>query len=454
MNGVGRRIQTAQTKNFDPRIGFAYRLDELTVIRGGFGIFHAPPADLDNASAGFGVTTTSRPALPNGVTPQFNLSNPFPQGLIQPTGSSLGLDTLLGQNISGVPRNEKISYSEQWSLDIQRQLPGNFVVTLGYAGNHSLALYVPFNYNQLPDADLALGSKLLAQAPNPFYGVITDQTSTLSAPTVQYGQLLRPHPQFLNMTALSAIGQSHYHALQLTVEHRFSSGLALLFAYTHSKMIDDVGDYLENTFSPFQPQDNNCLKCDRSISYQDLPDVIRLSGQYELPFGHGKRFANQGLLGKVIGGFTVGAFFTFDDGLPVKVTSPNFSNSFGGGSGMRPDATGLPTNLPGGPQMVTGGLYFNPAAFSETPSFQFGDAPRYLNSVRAPGTFDWDTLLSRRFALREPMSLDFRAEFFNVFNNVQFAGPNTDISSSSFGHIYLNQVNTPRQIQASLRFRF
>jgi hypothetical protein len=454
VNGRGRGIQVAQTKNFDPRLGFAYRLDSQTVIRGGVGIFHAPPAGLDNASAGFGVITTSRAALANGVTPQFNLSNPFPQGLIQPTGSTLGLATLLGQNLSGPPRQEKISYSEQWSLDVQRQLPGNFVVTVGYAGNHSLALYVPVNYNQLPDSDLALGSKLLAQAPNPFYGVITDQTSPLSAPTVQYGQLLRPHPQFLNMIGTTGIGQAHYEALQLSIEHRFSSGLALLFAYTHSKMIDNVGDFLENTFSPFQPQDNNCLKCDRSISNQDLANVIRLSGQYEIPFGRGKRFANQGWLARVAGGFTLGAFFTFDDGLPVKVTSPNFSNSFGGGSGMRPNATGLSTSVPGGPQIVNGGLYFNPAAFSQTPSFQFGNAPRYLSSVRAPGTFNWDTMLSRRFTLREPLSLEFRAELFNVFNNVQFAGPNTDISSSSFGHIYLNQVNPPRQIQASLRLRF
>jgi hypothetical protein len=123
-------------------------------------------------------------------------------------------------------------------------------------------LYVPVNYNQLSDSNLALRSKLLAQVPNPFYGVITDQTSPLSAPTVQYGQLLRPYPQFLNMTATSGIGRSSYNALQLSVEHRFSGGLALLLAYTHSKTIDNVGDY----FLTNQAQDNNCLRCDRSIS--------------------------------------------------------------------------------------------------------------------------------------------------------------------------------------------
>src|SRR5262249_36504714 len=98
VNGQSSAIQTAETRNFDPRLGFPYRLSERTVIRGGAGVFHAPPlsANTGNPTAGFGVTTASRPALADGVTPQFNLSNPFPQGLIQPTGNSLGLNTLLG----------------------------------------------------------------------------------------------------------------------------------------------------------------------------------------------------------------------------------------------------------------------------------------------------------------------------------------------------------------------
>ncbi len=455
VNGVGQRIQTSQTKNFDPRFGFAYRVGDKTVVRGGVGIFHEPALDsLVTSAPGFAAVTTSLPVEANGVTPLFNLSSPFPQGLLQPTGNSLGLNTLLGQNITGLPRNEKISYNEVWSVDVQRQLPWNIVATVGYSGNNGLNLYVPYNFNQLPDADLALGSKLLSLVPNPFYGVITDKTSPLSAPTVQLGQLLRPHPQFLNMTATISAGQSNYNALQLSLEHRFSSGLALLFAYTHSKTIDNVGDYLDYAVGVTQIQDYNCLRCDRSISNQDLPNVIRLSGQYELPFGRSKPFANQGWLSQVVGGFTLGSFFTYDDGLPMAVSSPNFSNSFGGGVGMRPDATGLSTSVPGGPQITNGGLYFNPAAFSETPSFQFGNAPRFLDSVRAPGTFNWDMMASRRFRLTERFALDFRGEFFNAFNRVQFAGPNTSITSSSFGHIYLSQVNSPRSIQGSLRLSF
>ena len=450
VNGKGSRLQIAQKGMLDPRVGFAYQMNKDTVVRGGFGVFHAPPVDLSNVSAGFAAVTISNPALANGVTPQFNLSNPFPQGLTPPTGATLGLDTLLGQNIGGLPRQQSISYSEQWSLDVQRQLPANFVVTLGYVGNNGRHLYQPVNYNQLPDSSLALGSQLLATVPNPFAGVLTDRTSPLSAATVQRGQLLRPHPQFLNMTATASVGASSYNALQLAVEHRFSHGLALLFAYTHSKMFDNVGDYL--TSAPFE--DNNNPQLNRSISSQDLSDVIRLSGQYTLPLGPGQPFLHDGFLGRVIGGFTVGSFYTYDNGLPIAVSSPNFSNSFGGGTSMRPNVTGISTAVPGGRQLTNGGLYFNPAAFTPTPSFQFGNAPRYLADVRAPGTNNFDMLAARRFQLPEPFSLDFRFEFFNALNRIQFAGPNTSIASSSFGHVFLTQANTPRELQASLRLSF
>jgi hypothetical protein len=326
-------------------------------------------------------------------------------------------------------------------------------VTIGYAANNGLHLYTQYNYNQLPDADLSLGTRLVATVPNPFYGVITDQSSVLSAPTVQYGQLLRPHPQFQDMTTgveLAGV-HSNYQALQLSVEHRFSSGLALLFAYTRSKTMSN-GDDVENGF-----QDYNCPSCDWSISEQDLANIIRLSGQYELPFGKGKQFVHNEWLNPIVGGWSVGSFFTYDSGLPVAVTSPNNSNSFGGGvggNGMRPDATGISTNVPGGRQIKNGGMYFNPAAFSQTPPYQFGTAARYISQIRDPGTLNFDMLASKQIPIHESVALDFRAEFFNAFNRVQFTGPNTSISSSSFGQIFLNQTNTAREIQGSLRLSF
>lgn len=466
VNGSSTRLQSAQFKNFDPRLGFVYRVNEKTVVRGGFGIFHAPSFVLlgSAVSQGFAAVTTSNPALANGVTPQFNMDNPFPSGLTKTSGSTLGLDTNVGLSIAGYPQQQSVSYSEQWSFDIQRQLPANLVVTAGYVGNNALHLYVPYNYNQIPDSDLAMGSKLTATVANPFYGVITNTTSPLSAKTVQAYQLLRPHPQFQNMTAdFLSTGASNYNALQLSVERRFSQGLALLFAYTHSKMFDNVGDYfINNNF-----QDNYCPACDRSISQQDLANVIRFSGQYELPFGRGKAFANHGVLSQAVGGWSVGSFYTYDDGAPVQATEPNNTSTFGGGSVMRPNLTGISPNLAGGRHIKIGvkagtaSPYFNPAAFTPAPAFSFGNAPRYLSNIRSPGTNNWDMRVAKQIPIAESVEMNFRVEFFNAFNRVQFAGPNANIGSnyasavsSSFGTIVPSQANNPRSLQASLRLSF
>jgi hypothetical protein len=454
-NGVGRNIQTIQALHFDPRVGISYQVDEQTVVRGGFGVFYHPAPTFINNSLGYSAVTTSNPALADGVTPQFNLSNPFPSGLTQPTGSSLGLLQNAGLAISAPLRKQAVSYSEQWSADVQRQLPMNLVLTVGYVGNRGLHLLAPQNYNQLPDSYLSQGSQLLTQVANPFYGIITDRTSVLSAPTVQRGQLLRPYPQFQSMTALQAgVGDSIYHALQVAIERRFSKGLALLFNYTHSKIIDNVGDIGAFVRPQNGFQDNYCHECDRSISSQDLPDVIRLSGQYELPFGPGKPYLHDGIAKYAVGGWSFGTFFTHDNGLPNALTSPNNSNSFGGGNAERPNVTGISTSVPGGRKFTNGGLYFNPAAYSQTPSFAFGNASRYIGTIRSPGTLNFDMLAAKHIPLRERLGLDFKAEFFNIFNYVQYAGPNTSIASSSFGRIFLQQANTPRQIQFSLRLNF
>ena len=464
VNGVGTRLQTTQFTNFDPRVGFAYAHDSKTVVRGGFGIFHAPPyVALTGVSQGYTAVTSSNPAQANGVTPLFNMDNPFPGGLTPVTGSNLGLTTNAGLTIGGYARKQTISYSEQWSFDVQRQLPYNFVVTLGYVGNEANHLYTSLNVNQLPDADLAQASALTATVNNPFNGVITNKTSPLAASTVRAFQLELPHPQFQTMTeAGAAVGHSSYNAMQLAVEHRFSQGLAVLFNYTHSKILDNVGDYFVSTGF----QDNNCPSCDRSISQQDLPDVIRLSGQYELPFGRNKPWANRGVLAQTIGGWSVGTFYTFDNGAPVQLTSPsnttNSTNVFGGGSVIRPNITGASIAVPGGRHIRIGGPvgtvseFFNPAAFSATPAFSYGNARRYISNIRLPGTNNFDTLLEKKFPLPESMALNFRVEAFNVFNRVQLTGLNTSYSATpdTFGYISPTQANSARSMQASLRLSF
>jgi hypothetical protein len=457
LNGASDMLQKPRGFHPDPRLGIAYQANSRTVIHSGFGIFHHPLAAWEQFPNALGTTraSTSISAQSNGVTPLFNLSNPFPQGLPQPYGNSAGLGIDLGQNITGPLRTQDIPYQANWSFDVQRQLPFNLVVTAAYVGNVGVHLMTPIQYNQIPDSDLSLGSKLISVVPNPFYGVITDPSSTLSLATVQYGQLLRPYPEFLNVKAINVgAGHSSYEAGQLTVEKRLSNGLAVLLGYTLSKAIDNVGEMTSVAGTRNGPQDNYCFSCDRALSDQNQPFALRMALRYDLPFGPGKPMLNSGFASKALGGWSLGAFYTLDAGRPVAVSSPNNSASLGGGTGMRPDATGISAALPGGPKICDNCLYFNPAAFTQTPQYQFGNVSRYLPDVNNPTSWNMDTLIEKETRIRESLRLTFRAELFNAFNAVVFSGPTTSITSSTFGRIILSQANSPRQVQFSLRLVF
>jgi hypothetical protein len=451
IEGRGRRTQIADKQNWDPRIGLAWQAGQNTTVRTGFGVFTSSLVPNTDAALGFSRTTTSLVSQPDGVTPLYNLSNPLPGGFVPPTGNSEGLLTNIGQSIGGPLRQQRLPYQIQWSFDVQRQLPWKTVIEAGYAGSSGVALPSGVQYNQLPDQFLSLGTQLNQTVANPFFGLITDATSALSRNTVQRGQLLRPYPHFTGMGASQApVGHSTYHAMQMRVERRFDEGLALLFAWTHSKLIDNVGDF-GGFLGPGGFNNNNCFSCDRSLSFYDIPDVFRLSVRYELPFGIGKPRLNRGIAARIAGGWSSGLYFTWDNGTPVQVTGPNDSNSFGGG--QRPDATGERARLDDR-ELTDGARWFNPAAFRRAPQFTFGSASRNLPDVRVPGNYNFDILIEKRIAFTERFGLDFRTELFNAFNNVIFNGPQTNVTSADFGLIRLLQVNTPRQIQLGLRFSY
>ncbi len=451
IEGRGRRTQIADKTNWDPRLGLAWAVNPQTAIRTGFGVFTSSLVPNTDSALGFSRTTASLVAQPDGVTPLFNLSNPLPGGFARPTGNSQGLLTNIGQGISGPVRQQRLPYQMQWSLDVQRQLPWKTVLEAGYAGSTGVALPSGVQYNQLPDQFLSLGTQLNQTVPNPFYGIITDATSILSRTTVQRGQLLRPYPHFTSMSASQApVGHSTYHALQMRVERRFEEGIALLFAWTHSKLIDNVGDF-GGFLGPGGFNNNNCFSCDRSLSYYDIPDVVRLSLRYELPFGVGKPRLKRGAWARIAGGWATALYMTWDNGTPVQVAGPNDSNSFGGR--QRPDATGEKARLDGR-KLEDGALWFNPAAFRRAPQFTFGTASRNLPDVRVPGNHNFDILIEKRISFTERYALDFRTELFNAFNNVVFGGPQTSVVSADFGRIRLLQSNTPRQIQFGLRFSY
>jgi hypothetical protein len=158
------------------------------------------------------------------ITPINYLSNPFPQGFQRATGSTLGLATLLGQPITGMDRGRTTPYAEQWNFNIQRTLPGNFLIDVAYAGSRGIHLFGTLNYDQLPNGFLSLSGNLLQPVANPFFGQI--QTGTLSTAQIQRSQLLRPYRSLRLLTAGDiSYGSSTYHSLQLKVEGEFGSGI-------------------------------------------------------------------------------------------------------------------------------------------------------------------------------------------------------------------------------------
>ena len=464
LNGASPDLQVPGKLHFEPRLGVAYSINSKTVVHAGFGIFYHPTATYQTNPASYGWTrkSTSIDAATDGVTPLYNLSNPFPSGLPNiygnnPTplpGNNTGSGPLsieLGQTISGNPRQQADPYQETYSLDIQRSLPGGLVVTAAYVGSEGVHLLGAVQLNQLTDAELAQGSALNKVVTNPFYSVITDSSSLLSKSTIQAGYLLRAYPQFLNFELLnSGWGHSSYNAGQLTIEHRLGRGLSLLLGYTYSKSIDNIGE-LGTTASI---QDNGCLSCERSVADLDQTNVLRISGLYQLPFGPNMQFLNHGVLSHILGGWEFGATYQYNTGQPLALTSPVQSASLNGGSVMRPTLTGQSVA-----QTVvnptTGEVSsFNPKAFTETGTYAFGNAPRYLSSVRYPPFINLDALLQKKIRINERMAITLRFEAMNSLNTVVFGSPDVGVTDTNFGFNPHTQTNNPRIGQVSGRFTF
>ena len=462
LGGTSRQLQNPRKLDFDPRVGFAFRINEKTILHAGAGIFHHPAAAWQQypSAAGAIRTSTSVDAQANGVTPLagYELSNPFPSGLPEPQGNAAGLSIDLGDSLESPLRRQDIAYQENWSLDIQRSLPGDFVVTAAYAGNEGVHLMVNEQLNQLPTADEALGSRLLSLVSNPLYGLI-DPASSIDTPTVKYSQLLRPHPQFQNMEGNNiGVGHSSYHAGQLTVEHRSKFGLAEIFAYTWSKAIDNVGEMTSVAGTMGAVTNTYCLPCDRSVSDQNEPNVIRWSTRYELPFGAGKPLLNQGFIRHIVGGWAVSGIYSYDAGRPIAVSYTNVSDLGSSSTLSRPNSVpGASDRVPGGPQIRLDGTgtYFNKDAFAATPTYSFGTAPRYLPDVNLPAAWELDSMVEKTTRISERYAVNFRAEAFNSLNNVTFGGPSTSFTSSTFGEeATLSQTNTPRNVQLSVKLTF
>lgn len=445
VNGASRFQGTPDRNNLGPRVGFAYKLTPKTVLRGGGGIFYSSTTGNGTGSAGFGSTgfsaVSNQVVSLNGVTPITFLDNPFPAGLSQATGSKLGAGTGLGQSINFAGLDDVTPYSEQWNLNVQRELPGAVLLEIGYAGSHGLKLPGSVTLNQLPDSALALGNALRDQVPNPFYGQIS--TGILSKSTVSRAQLLRPFPQFDNVTAFfQTWSDSIYHSLQIKAEKRYAKGLTLTGAYTRSKLIDyEIGSFAGEALGGGVIQDWSNRRGSRSISQVDQPNRFIANTVYALPFGKNR----SGFTGRLLGGWEVSAILSVFSGGPIGITSAT-NNTFSQGGGQRPNWTGInpAVSNPTPDHWIDASQFYNP------PAFTFGNVGRTLSGLRDAGTRQLDFSVHKNTNLTERLALQFRAEVFNLTNTPQFAPPNSTFGSAQFG-VVSAQSNLPRIVQFGLK---
>lgn len=470
--GVENRNQYENDwNNWGPRIGLAFKLTDKTVLRAGGGIFYASTTGGGFSTATLAISDLAETAfiasLDNNVTPTpgTNLSNPFPNGIVQPPANFPGPFFGYGQQTLPVKvrdiRQPKIG---QWNLSVQRELPGQIIVQAAYAGSASIGLLSgPTDINHLTPETLALGASVLnATVPNPFLQLPVDQrpaaSSILGRPTVTVAQLLRPYPQFGAIVSYN-MNEAHstYHSGQFRISRRFTDSLIFTAGYTFSKTIDDLSSISAGpTIQAPNYQNYYDRRANKSLSTFDVRHRFIGNFNYSLPFGPGGRYLRDGAASRIFGGFALGGIVQAQSGFPLAVTSA--ANGLQGlafvgssGNGLRPNLIGDPV-IQGGSRSDRIQQWFNVSAFQAPPALTFGNAPRTLPNLRGPGYLSANLSLQRNFNISDSVRLQFRTEAFNVFNRVNFTTPVAVLGAATFGQL----VNTedPRQLQFALKLYF
>jgi hypothetical protein len=445
VNGQPRSLYNTPRNNFMPRFGFAYKLDNKTVLRGGYGIFFGFLGQRrgDVIQTGFSRNTNFIPTQDNGLTFVSTLSNPYPNGILEPLGAAQGAQTFLGQSITFFNENPRRPYMQRWQMGFQRELAKGFVLDASYVGNRGNAIEITQNLNVTPQRYLSTATTrdnptinyLSQNLPNPFAGLLpAGATNTFTNVNIARERLLRPFPQFDAVNQSRFDGYSWYHSLQAGVEKRFSSGYTIALNYTFSKFMQASETYQADDARPQE-----------LISDMDRPHRVAVSGIYELPFGKGKPFGanTNAVVSRLIGGWQISGIYTFQSGAPV-----NFGNIF---------YTGNWRDIANAPQ--TAQNWINTSGFEKTALLQPASNVRFFPArfgyVRADQINNWDLSMIKNTAIRESINFQFKAEFLNAMNHPLFPSPNTTPTVAAFGTVVAsNQANYPRRVQLTAKIIF
>jgi hypothetical protein len=407
--------------NFAPRVGLAYQITPKLVWRAGAGIYYSSYYRYGSESQ----TALNPPfltdhAVNNSPTqaPPLLLQNGFPANFLNPVAIT-DIAAVSQLQLRTVDPNLKPSTTYEYSFGFQYALFNDWMIEAAYVGNQSRHLWDLSNLNQ--------GNLINPGSPPVF-------------PYPEY--VVNGLPTFIEN--LESASNANYNALQITVDKKISNGLLIHAGYVHSKAMSQVSDFEAGLRG--NPQNRYDRTNEWALWDNDTPDRFVASITYILPVGPGQRYNPEGVAGKIVGGWQVNSIITYSAGQPIVVGIP-FDLS-GTGTGSRPNC------LP-----VSGGFnrtindWLNAAQFAQPAPYYFGTCSA-TPGPRAPGIKNWDFSLFKRFPVTETKSIEFRAEFFNIWNTPQFSSPsNTTINTVGFGQI-TSLALSPRQIQFALKFYF
>jgi hypothetical protein len=433
-----RTARNLECCDFGPRVGLAYRIGDSWTVRSGYGMvwFEQTGITTPFTLPQFPFVQTVGQASLDGTTPAFKLSN-GPTIQVSAPNANSGL----GQGVFGTDRNVGSGYSQQWNLTLQKTIGRNMNFEVGYLGSKNTHLGLPeSNLNQVPAADLALGSALLVKVPNPYFGIIP-ASSSLGGATVTAQQLLRPYPKFTTVALFrDNVADSEYEALQAKLEKRLSHGLTFSFAYTFSKLIDNASTYFSQTIftgpvlNTTGAADASNRKLERDVSTGDIPQVFSSGWTYDIP--------------KIwkISGWQIAGLVRIQTGDAVAISQATNNNAALGYALQRPNRISNPNDFAN----RSAGEYFNVAAFTLAPQFTIGTSSR--NPIRGPGLQDADLMIGKTFRASERVNIEFRAEVFNVSNTPPLNDPNASFGSAAFGTI--TSAGNPRDFEFALKVKY
>jgi hypothetical protein len=427
--------------NFGPRVGASYRLFPNTVLRGGFGTNYTVTFQT-GGNTGFSTSTGYVASNNANLTPANGLTNPFPGGILSPTGRSLGLATSEGQSFTFADPNRTIPKIYNYSLALQQQLPMHTLLEVAFAGNYASQLsvsksidYLPRSFYALPGNPIPVPSTtLVAQVANPMAGLIAG--SSLNNATIAYQSLQMQYPEFTGVTeSTHAIGTSFYNSMQISLEKRLAGGLQGRVSYTWDKIMQETG-YLNS-------QDDWSM-LQRAQSGEPTK-VMTISLTYMLPiFANGKGFAHNVLGGweanaivRYLNGSLVGApGGVYSSGINPKLSNPTYQQWF---NTCTLNTSGVRQNCANTSQ---------PVAFIQLPNYTLATLDG-LPGIRTQVPTTMDFSLFKTFQIHERAKLQFRANAYNVANTAIFGAP-----SSTSGVIGIGQANDPRIVELALKLNF